>query len=119
MGLFGNKKPRIQVIKEGAGKRILSLEDFIDDKPAAKAYAREFAHVAPNRMEFMDRVNIWEIVYIPLREQQGWVRKSGGRGSLNDERFKIEWQVGEDIIVATQDDWDGTVTEKLKKTKSK
>jgi len=115
MGIFGSKKPGIRIIKQGAGKRTLSLEDFIEDKAQARLYAKENAHVAPNRMEFMDRVSIWEGVYIPLREKEGWVQLKGGRNS--GDRFKIEWQVGQDVIVASQDDWDGTITERLKASK--
>ena len=101
------------MVKQGAGTRVLSLYDFVEDKNAAKIYANEFAHVAPNRLEFMDRVFIWEDVYIPLREKEGWVRVKGGRN--DGDRFKLEWKVGKDVIVAQQDDWEGLITERLKK----
>lgn len=115
MGMFGSKEPKVQIVEQGVGKRVLSLYDFVEDKNAAKAYARKYAHVAPNRLEFMDRVSLWEGVYISMRLDQGWMWIKGGR--LDGDRFKIEWQVGEDVIVAEQDDWDGTILERLKKKK--
>jgi hypothetical protein len=115
MGLFSSGTPKVRIVKQGAGKRVLSLYDFVEDKNAAKAYAKEFAHVAPNRLEFMDRVSIWEGVYLPMREKEGWVLIKGGRN--NGDRFKVEWQVGNDVIVAQQDDWDGLIAERLKKVK--
>jgi hypothetical protein len=30
----------------------------------------------------------------------------------------VEWQVGNDVIVAQQDDWEGLITERLKKQRS-
>ncbi|CAB4694548.1 unannotated protein [freshwater metagenome] len=116
MGIFGSKEPRMQIIKQGAGKRILSLHEFIEDKEAAKQYAKEFSNVAPNRLEFMDRVSLWEGVYLPMREKEGWVCIKGGRNG--GDRFKVEWRVGEDMIVSEQDDWDGTISERLKKKKA-
>lgn len=115
MGLFGSKEPRIQLVKQSTGKRNLSLFEFVEDKSAAKSYAKEYAHIAPNRLEFMDRVSLWEGIYIPMREKEGWVCIKGGRNG--GDRFKVEWQVGEDVIVAEQDDWDGTISERLKKKK--
>ena len=115
MGLFSSGAPKIRIVKQGAGKRVLSMYDFVEDKNAAKAYAKEFAHIAPNRLEFMDRVSIWEGIYLPMREKEGWVAIKGGRN--DGDRFKVEWQVGNDVIVAQQDDWEGLITERLKKTK--
>lgn len=115
MGFFGPREPKVQILKQGAGKLVLSFNEFIEDKVAAQAYANEYAHVAPNRLEFMDRVQIWEGIYIPLREKNGWVSIKGGRN--DGDRFKIEWQAGEDIVVATQDDWDGSISERIKKKK--
>ena len=77
--------------------------------------AKEFAQVAPNRLEFMDRVSIWEGVYLPMREKEGWVLIKGGRN--NGDMFKVEWQVWNDVIVAQQDDCDGLIAERLKKVK--
>jgi hypothetical protein len=51
----------------------------------------------------------------PMREKEGWVCIKGGRNG--GERFKVEWQVGAEIIIAEQDDWDGTITERLRKPK--
>lgn len=116
MGIFGSKEPKVQLVKQGAGKRILSLREFVEDKAAAKAYAKEFSHVAPNRLEFMDRIYLWEGVYLPMREKEGWVSIKGGRNG--GDRFKVEWQVGEDLIVSEQDEWDGTISERLKKKKA-
>jgi hypothetical protein len=63
----------------------------------------------------MDRVSLWEGLYLPMREKEGWVCIKGGRNG--GERFKVEWQVGAEIIIAEQDDWDGTITERLRKPK--
>jgi len=115
MGLFGPKEPKVQILKKSAEKLVLSFNDFIKDKSAAQAYANEYAP-PPNRVEFMDRVYLWESIYIPLREKGGWVCIKGGPG--NDDRFKIEWKVGDEIVVATQDDWDGSITERIKKMKT-
>jgi len=115
MGFFGSREPKIQILKQGVGKLVMSFNEFIEDKVTAQAYANEYAHVAPNRLEFMDRVQIWEGIYIPLREKNGWVIIKGGRN--DGDRFKIEWRAGEDIVVATQDDWDGTISERIKKKK--
>jgi hypothetical protein len=75
--------PKVRIVKQGADKRTLSLQDFVEDKNAAKAYAKEFAHIAPNRLEFMERVSIWEGVYIPMREKEGWVSIKGVRNALS------------------------------------
>jgi hypothetical protein len=64
----------------------------------------------------MDRVSIWEGIYLPMREKEGWILIKGGRNE--GDRFKVEWQVGNDVIVAQQDDWEGLITERLKKQKS-
>jgi hypothetical protein len=50
-----------------------------------------------------------------MREKEGWVCIKGGRNG--GERFRVEWQVGAEIIIAEQDDWDGTITERLRKPK--
>ena len=115
MGFFGQREPKVQILKQSAGKLVMSFNEFIEDKITAQTYANEYAHVAPNRLEFMDRVYLWESIYIPLREKGGWVRIKGGPNS--DDRFKIEWRVGDDVVVATQDDWDGCISERIKKSK--
>ena len=110
MRIFGNRSPKVRLISETSTKRVLDFSDFIEDKISAKNYAKEFAHVAPDRVEFMDRVKLWESNYVPFRESQGWKIIKGGRNS--DDRFRIYWQVGEQIIVSSQDDWTGLITEK-------
>lgn len=62
--------------------------------------------------------NSSESYYIPKRESEGWVLVSGSYKSKNtDDRFKAEWQVGEEIIVGKYNDGESTVTERLKKKK--
>ncbi|MSZ70345.1 MAG: hypothetical protein F2709_04180 [Actinobacteria bacterium] len=118
MGFFGAKEPKVQVLKQSAGKLLLSFNEFIENKVAAQEYANEYAHIAPNRLEFMDRVQLWEGIYIPLREKVGWVLLKGNyKDNWADDRFKVEWQAGDDVVVATQDDWDGSVSERIKKKK--
>jgi hypothetical protein len=66
-------------------------------------------------LEWMDKVDIFESFYIPKRESEGWVVINDGRNK--DDRFKITWQVGDDLIVGTYNDLEWTVTERLKKQK--
>lgn len=66
-------------------------------------------------LEWMDKVNIFEGFYIPKRESDGWVHIKGGRN--DGDRFKISWQVGNDVIVGVYNDGESTVTERLKKEK--
>ena len=63
----------------------------------------------------MDKVNIFETFYIPQRQSEGWVPIKGGRN--DDDRFRVTWQVGEDVIVGQYNDGESTVTEKIKKKK--
>ena len=119
MGFFSKKEPKVQVLKQSAGKLVMSFNEFIEDKSTAQAYAREYSHIAPNRLEFMNRVHLWEAIYIPLREKTGWVLFKGNyKDNWTGDRFKVEWQVGSEIVVATQDDWDGSVSERVKKSKN-
>jgi hypothetical protein len=117
MRFFKTKPPKVIVLQHAVGKRVLSLNEFIEDELAAKAYAKEFVHVAPNRLRFMDRVTIWEGIYIPMRQKEGWVCIKGGRN--DGDRFRVEWSVDDVVVVAEQDEWDGTVTERVKKKRSK
>lgn len=118
MGVFGPKEPKVQILKQSTGKLVLSFNEFIEDKVAAQEYANEYSHIAPNRLEFMDRVQLWEGIYIPLREKVGWVLLKGNyKDNWSGDRFKVEWQAGDDVVVATQDDWDGSVSERIKKKK--
>jgi hypothetical protein len=117
MRFFKAEPPKVIVLQHAVGKRVLSLNEFIEDKLAAKAYAKEFVHVAPNRLKFMDRVTIWEGIYIPMRQKEGWVLIKGGRN--DGDRFRVEWSVDDVVVVAEQDEWDGTVTERVKKKRSK
>lgn len=63
----------------------------------------------------MDKVEIFETFYKPQRESEGWVAIKGGRNG--DDRFRVTWQIGEDVIVGQYNDGEFTVTEKLKKQK--
>ena len=69
-----------------------------------------------------DKIQIFEGFYMPQRESEGWVLIKGGRFSDDftadeDLRFKVTWQVGDEVIVGQYNDGESTVTEKFKKKK--
>ncbi len=110
MGIFGSKTPKqpsIRIVKQGAGGRVLDFSDFMD--PEMKKRIRSGV------LEWMDKVDIFETFYIPQRLSEGWVVIKGGRN--DDDRFKVTWQVGDEVIVGQYNDGESTVTEKLKKKK--
>jgi hypothetical protein len=110
MGLFGSKKPKqpsIRIVKQGAGGRVLDLSEFM--APEMKKRIRSGV------LEWMDKVDIFETFYIPQRQSEGWVIIKGGRN--DDDRFRVTWQVGDEVIVGQYNDGESTVTEKLKKKK--
>ena len=118
MGIFGSKEPKIRVIKQGAGKRVLDFSEFMDKEMKQR--------IRQGVLEWMDKVQIFEGFYMPQRESEGWVLIKGGRFSddfdsheavFEDLRFKVTWQVGEEIIVGQYDDTEFTVTERIKKKK--
>ncbi len=80
---------------------------IVKENQERTAYAQQYEHVAPNRMEFMDRLEVWEM-YKEKREAEGWwLSKTTGRTSC-------EWEVDGVTIKAEQDDWDGSIKEKKK-----
>jgi hypothetical protein len=110
MGIFGSKTPKqpaIRIIKQGAGSRVLDFSEFMDSEMKKR--------IRSGVLEWMDKVDIFEAFYIPQRQSEGWARVKGGRN--DDDRFKVTWQVGEEIIVGQYNDGESTVTEKLKKKK--
>ena len=114
MGIFGSKEPKIRVIKQGAGKRVLDFSEFMDKEMKQR--------IRQGVLEWMDKVQIFEGFYMPQRESEGWVLIKGGRNDDDfngdeDLRFKVTWQVGEEIIVGQYDDTEFTVTERIKKKK--
>jgi hypothetical protein len=111
MSLFGSKlpkEPKIKVVKQAAGSRILDFSEFMDQEMKQR--------IRSGILDWMDKVNIFEAFYIPKRESEGWVAIKGGRN--DSDRFKITWQVGDDVIVGQYDDLKWTVTERLKKQKT-
>jgi co-chaperonin GroES (HSP10) len=113
MGIFGSKKPKepqIRVVKQGASGRVLDFSEFMNQEMKTR--------IRRGELEWMDKVDIFESYYIPKRESEGWVLIGGSYKSKNtDDRFKAEWQVGEEIIVGKYNDGESTVTERLKKKK--
>ena len=110
MGIFGSKTPKqpsIRIVKQGAGSRILDFSEFMDSEMKKR--------IRSGVLEWMDKVNIFEGFYIPKRESEGWIPIKGGRN--DGDRFKISWQVGNDVIVGEYNDGESTVTERLKKAK--
>ena len=107
MAIFGSKKPKIRVIKQGKGKRVLDFSEFMDQEMKKR--------IRSGVLDWMDKVNIFEGFYIPKRESEGWVSIKGGRN--DGDRFKVSWQVGNDVIVGEYNDGESTVTERLKKAK--
>ncbi len=110
MGIFSSKQPKtpqIKVVKNSGGSRILDFSEFMDTEMRRR--------VASGVLEWMDKVDIFEAFYIPQREAEGWVLIKGNNKSSNiDDRFKVTWDVGGQIIVASYNDGKSTVTERLK-----
>lgn len=96
------------------GERTLDLSENLpkDETKERSAYAEKYSHIRPGRLEFMDRVNIFEGMYLTMRKEKGWVLVKGGRNDPNGDRFIVEWRIGKERIAAEQDEWDGTITEK-------
>jgi len=110
MGIFGTKasrEPNIRIVKQGAGSRVLDFTEFMDPQMKQR--------IKSGVLEWMDKVDIFESFYIPKRESEGWVPIKGGRN--DGDRFKISWQVGNDVIVGQYNDGESTVTERIKKVK--
>ena len=108
MAIFGSKEPKIRVIKQGKGKRVLDFSEFMDKDMKQR--------IRKGVAEFMDQVAIFEYFYMDQRISEGCVLTKGGRN--DDDRFKVTWQVGGETIVGTYDDGEFTVTEKLKSKKT-
>ena len=110
MGIFGSKEPKIRVIKQGAGKRVLDFSEFMDKEMKQR--------IRQGVLEWMDKVQIFEGFYMPQRESEGWdLIKGGWLPGREEVRFKVTWQVGEEIIVGQYDDTEFTVTERIKQQK--
>ena len=110
MGLFSSrtpKPPHIRIIKQLSGSRILDFTEFMDE--AMKQRIRS------GTLDFMDKVAIFEDFYIPIRESEGWVAIKGGRN--DGDRFKVTWQVADQVLIGSYNDLEFTVTERVKKTK--
>jgi hypothetical protein len=109
MGIFGSKTPKqpaIRIVKQGAGSRVLDFSEFMDSEMKKR--------IRSGVLEWMDKVEIFETFYIPTRQSEGWVATSGRN---NDDRFRVMWQVGDEVIVGQYNDGEFTVTEKMKKKK--
>jgi hypothetical protein len=113
MSLFKSRKtgaPQIRVVKKTPSGRILDFTEFMDRDMEQR--------ISSGKLEWMDKVNIFETYYIPTRESEGWVLINGNYKSSNgDDRFTAIWQVGEEVITAKYNDGESTVTEQLKKSK--
>ena len=113
MGIFGSKtpkEPQIRIIKQGSSGRVLDFSEFMNEEMKRRTRA--------GILEWMDKVDIFETFYIPKRESEGWILIAGNyRSSLNDDRFKVEWQVGNDVIIGNYNDGESTVTERLRMKK--
>jgi hypothetical protein len=102
-----SENPQVQVLKEGTNSRTLGFSSFMGPEMKSRIKNRE--------LDWMDKVAIFEDFYIPFRKAQGWIEIKGGRS--NDDRFRIEWSIGDEVIIATYDDFEFTVTERLKKSR--
>jgi len=110
MGIFSKgspKEPKIRIINQGAGSRVLDFSEFMDQDMKQR--------IRKGTIEWMDKVDIFESFYIPKRESEGWVVIKGGRN--DDDRFKVTWQVGNEFIVGSYNDLEWTITERLRKQK--
>lgn len=101
--------PQVRVIRQGNGSRTLDFSACMD--------AAMKNRIKRGELEWMDKVEIFEGMYLPLRQKQGWVQSKGGRGSSNDDRFKIQWDIDGETIVGSYDDQEFTVTERIKKSR--
>lgn len=110
MGIFGSKSaktPKIQILKNSNGSRVLDFTEFMPQEMRTR--------ISAGVLDWMDKVDIFETFYIPQREAEGWVLVKGNYKSSNtDDRFKVTWDVGGQIIVASYNDGKSTVTEQLK-----
>ena len=110
MGIFSDrspKEPKIRIMKQGTGSRVLDFSEFMDQDMKQR--------IRKGTIEWMDKVDIFESFYIPKRESEGWVAIQGGRN--DGDRFKVTWQVGNEVIVGSYNDLEWTVTERLRKQK--
>jgi hypothetical protein len=110
MGLFSSrtpKPPQIRIIKQSSGSRVLDFSEFMNDSMKRR--------IRSGTLDFMDKVAIFEDFYIPTRQSEGWLIIKGGRS--NDDRFKVTWQVADQVLIGTYNDLEFTVTERVKKTK--
>ena len=57
----------------------------------------------------------FDVYFLWGTSSEGWVPIKGGRN--DGDRFKISWQVGNEVIVGEYNDGESTVTEHLKKAK--
>jgi hypothetical protein len=111
MGTFNSrspKEPRIRISKESSGSRVLDFTEFMDQDMKQR--------IKKGTIEWMDKVDIFESFYIPVRESEGWVLIKGGRN--DGDRFEVTWQVGNEIIVGRYNDLEWTITERIRKQKA-
>lgn len=115
--LFGSKEPKEpKIMVTGdlrSGKRILHFDQFMnkDMKYRIKNNIRP--------LEWMDKVDIFESWYIPDRESKGWVLIKGNYQSNSTEnRFKVEWQYENEIVIGEYMDEQFTVSERIKRKKT-
>ena len=112
MGLFKPrtpKPPQIRIIKQLSGSRVLDFTEFMDDAMKLR--------VKSGTLQWMDKVDIFETYYIPIRESEGWLLFEGNYKSPNSEdRFKVTWRVGDQVLIGSYNDLEFTVTERVKKS---
>jgi hypothetical protein len=65
--------------------------------------------------EWMDLIQVWEVTYPLLRKEQGWVISKW----FDADRLKIEWTVGEHVVVAEINRETGLIKESLKRNKGR
>lgn len=113
MGIFGSKTPKqpsIRIVKQGAGSRVLDFSEFMDKEMKQR--------ISQGVLILQDKIQIFEGFYMSHRSSEGWdLIKGGWLPGREEVRFKVTWQVGEEIIVGQYDDREFTVTERIKKKK--
>lgn len=105
MGLFDKLKKSTQDAVEGADQSGVQREQTIKiTQISAKKRELDFSQfLTPEmkdrkksgKLDWMDLVEVFEVFYMKYRKKQGWI---GKRGNSTDDRFKVTWEVDDQII---------------------
>jgi hypothetical protein len=108
MGLFGR------------GKRDENAQVSPKLSPIPQDCVVNLTHLMPlqgnHRMpEWMDLIQVWEVIYPSLRQEQGWTISKW----FDEDRLKLEWTIGEQVVVAQINRETGLIRETIKHKKGR